>query len=65
MRKAQTRFLSVDLDIYSRSDLQPLLDALGRKVIVLHAGPVEGKRSYEAHVEAPTRDFGVLSRVTP
>ncbi len=51
MRKAKTRFLNVDLDIYSRSDLQPILDAFGRKVIVLHAGRVEGERGYEAHIE--------------
>jgi len=51
VRKAQTRYLNVDLDIYSRYDPQPLLDALGRKVIVLHAGRVEGKRGYEAHIE--------------
>jgi hypothetical protein len=46
-----TRFLNVDLDIYSRSNLQPILDALGREVVVLHAGRVVGKRTYEAHIE--------------
>lgn len=42
-------FRNVDLDIYSMSDLQPLVQALGDKVIDLFVGRV--KRTYEAHLE--------------
>jgi hypothetical protein len=45
----KTKFLNVDLDIFSKSDLQPLADAMGKKVIVLHVGRF--KRTYEAHLE--------------
>jgi hypothetical protein len=43
------RFLNVDLDIYSRSNLQPLVSALGKRVLVLHVGRI--KRAYCAHLE--------------
>jgi len=42
-------FVNVDLDIYSKKDLKPLVDALGRGVIDLYVGRV--KRTYEAHLE--------------
>jgi len=45
----ETHFLNVDLDIYSRSDLQPLVSAFGEKVDVLFLG--REKRSYSAHLE--------------
>jgi hypothetical protein len=35
-RSPATEFLNVDLDIYSRFDLQPLVKALGKKVIILY-----------------------------
>lgn len=44
-----TQLLNVDLDIYSRSDLQPLVTALGKKVFVLHVGRY--KRMYKAVLE--------------
>jgi hypothetical protein len=44
-----TQFLNVDLDIYSRSDLRPLIDGFGRKVTVMYAGKLKGK--YCAHLE--------------
>jgi hypothetical protein len=44
-----TRFLNVDLDIYSKFDLQPLVDAFGLKVIVLYVGRERGL--YSAHFE--------------
>ena len=50
----RTHFLNVDLDIYSRSDLRPLVATLGERVLVLFEGCI--KRTYRAHVE--------LSRVT-
>ena len=44
-----THFLNVDLDIYSRSNLEPLVAALGKRVFVLYVGC--HKRTYEAHLE--------------
>jgi len=46
---SDTHFLNVDLDIYSRSDLQPLVKHLGRKVHVLYVGRARAK--YSAHLE--------------
>jgi hypothetical protein len=42
-------FANVDLDIHSKSDLQPLVDGLGDEVIDLFVGRV--RRTYEAHLE--------------
>jgi len=44
-----THFIEVDLDIFSRVSLQPLVSALGEKVFVLHVGRY--KRTYCAHLE--------------
>lgn len=44
-----TRFLNVDLDLYSKSDLGPLVALLGRKVAVLYSGVDKGR--YRAHLE--------------
>jgi len=44
-----THFLNVDLDIFSRCDLQPLVTALGRKVFVLWTGRIGRTRC--AHLE--------------
>ena len=45
-----TRFLNVDLDIWSASPLDSLVRAFGRSVVVLHAGS-EGRKGYGAHLE--------------
>jgi hypothetical protein len=45
----ETTFLNVDLDVCSRWDLQPLLAALGQKILILYAG--RHGRSYKAHLE--------------
>jgi hypothetical protein len=45
----KTCFLNVDLDICSSSNLQPLVDALGKEVIEMFVGRV--RRTYEAHLE--------------
>jgi hypothetical protein len=67
-----TRFLSVDLDIYAKFDLKPLVDAFGPKVIVLYVGRERGL--YSAHLElnvqpktadAVIRGFTVLIRRLP
>ena len=44
-----TTFLNVDLDLYSRSNLEPLVAALGQRVFTLHLGR-EGQ-TYSAHLE--------------
>ena len=44
-----TRFLNVDLDIYSKRDLQALTTALGKNVIVLHVGRIG--RTHHARLE--------------
>ena len=73
-KKAQdAQFLNVDLDVYSRSDLQPFVDGFGKKVIALHVGR-EGRR-YSAHLElagfqkpsadSTIRAFCVLVRALP
>jgi hypothetical protein len=46
---SETRFLNVDLDIYSTCDLQPLINSLGRKVIALFVG--RERRRFCAHLE--------------
>lgn len=44
-----TQYLNVDLEIYSKHDLQPLVDRLGLKVTALYVGRDHGK--YSAHLE--------------
>ena len=44
-----THFLNVDLDVYSRSNLEPLVGALGKRVHVLYLG--RPRQTYEAHLE--------------
>jgi hypothetical protein len=44
-----SHFLNVDLDVYSRSNLELLVAALGKRVFVLFVG--RHKRTYEAHLE--------------
>lgn len=44
-----THFLNVDLDLFSKSNLQPLVTAMGNKVAVLHIGRYKG--TYRAHLE--------------
>lgn len=48
-RDKSTHFINVDLDIYSRSNLEPLVTALGKRVFVLYVG--RPRRTYEAHLE--------------
>jgi hypothetical protein len=45
----EMRFLNVDLDLISRSDLQPLVTALEPGVFALHVG--REKLTYSAHLE--------------
>ena len=44
-----TTFLNVDLDLYSRSNLQPLVAALGQRAFTLHVGR-EGQ-THSVHLE--------------
>jgi uncharacterized protein (DUF433 family) len=68
----ETQFLNVDLDIYSESDVQPLVDAFGKAVFALFAGRI--RRTYKATLEvnrltkdadAAIRVFCELIRVLP
>jgi hypothetical protein len=67
-----TTFLNVDLDLLSRSDLQPLVTVLGDKTYALHVG--RDKQTYRAHLElsktpqdpdAAIRNFAALIRTLP
>jgi hypothetical protein len=49
MKNSETTFLNVDLDMSAKSDLQPLVSALGRRVIPLYVG--RDRRRYVAHLE--------------
>src|SRR5947199_239815 len=49
LNSATTQFRNVDLDIDSNSDLQPLVTALGKKVIVLYVKRI--RRTHSAHLE--------------
>ena len=51
----ETTFINVDLDIVSRSPLEALVKAFGRRVFVLHVGGV-GRR-HEAHLELEGSHF--------
>jgi hypothetical protein len=51
-RLSDSEFLNVDLDVYSRSDLQPLVNSFGKKVIGLYVG--RERRRYAAHLELAT-----------
>ena len=45
----ESALANVDLDIYSKEDLRPLVDAFGDQVIEMWVGRV--RRTYEAHLE--------------
>ena len=47
--ESSTRFLNVDLDIWSKTPLERLVHAFGRQVIVLRAGKENGRHG--AHLE--------------
>src|SRR5262245_42478097 len=51
-KQEASKFLNVDLDIYSSSPLDSLVKTLGRQVITLYAGR-EGRR-HSAHLEMAT-----------
>ena len=67
------KYLNVDLDVYSRSDLQPLVNGFGKRVIALYVG--RERRRYSAHLElagfqrpsadATIRAFCTLVRALP
>jgi hypothetical protein len=47
-----THFLNVDLEIFSRARLDPIVDAFGEKVSVLH---VADSREFNVGIEAAAR----------
>jgi hypothetical protein len=52
----RTRFLNVDLDVWSKTPLDDLATGFGRQVMVLHVGR-EGRR-YGAHLELTGSGIG-------
>jgi hypothetical protein len=48
-KEATTEFLNIDLDLWSKSPLEPLVKAFGRKVLILRVG--KERREYSAHLE--------------
>jgi hypothetical protein len=67
-----TTFLNVDLDLLSRSNLQPLVTVLRHRTFALHVG--RDKHTYRAHLElseaprnpdAAIRSFAALIRTLP
>ncbi len=56
-----TQFPNVDLDIYSKHDLQPLVKCLGRRALVLYAGRERGK--FSAHLEVAKRALNADSTI--
>jgi len=68
-----TRFLNVDVDVWSRSSVQAVVDALGTKVFVHHVG-LEGNeygahfscaRSYDKDVDTLTHQLAGLVKKLP
>ena len=51
----ETRFLNVDVDVWSPSDLRPLVLALGRKIHVHYAGEERGE--YSTHFSLASAYF--------
>jgi hypothetical protein len=51
-----THFLNVDLDLHSKTDLEPLVSALGRKVLKLHVGRIGLTYCVHLEVERRTKD---------
>jgi hypothetical protein len=57
-------FLNVDLDIVSRKNLDPLIVAMGSRVVVLHHERVPGSRNYFLRVERNRATKGTPESVT-
>ena len=56
----RTTFLNVDLDIWSRAALEPLVEAFGGHVVVLRVGPENGRHG--AHLEHAKSGSGSVDR---
>ena len=69
MPRPSAELLNVDLDIESRWDLAPIIDALGEKVIVMHSGKIRGRHRASLELAGPlslerndpTPDKGILA----
>ena len=57
-----THFLNVDLDIYSKRDLQPLVKCFGRKVFALYIGREYGKFCVKLEVAKNVRTADAAMR---
>ncbi len=58
----ETQFLNVDLDIYSRSQLDSLAEALGNKVFVQYLGREKGRYSAHLSLSSNGKTVDVLIR---
>jgi len=54
-----TKYINVDLDIFSRVPLKELVDAMGEEAFVLYVGGERQK--YEAHVELASSHMGMTA----
>jgi hypothetical protein len=68
----ETQFLNVDLDIYSRSNLEPLVEALKGRLFIHYVGREKGRyaahlslSSYGQAVDALILDLGRLIKKLP
>jgi hypothetical protein len=55
----QTKYMNVDLDIFSHVPLKELVDAIGSEAIVLYVGGEQKK--YEAHLELASSRMGMTA----
>jgi hypothetical protein len=51
VKQNPTRFLNADLEIFSESPLQPLIDEIGERAFLLHGGPFSEEFPYMASYE--------------
>jgi hypothetical protein len=57
-----TQFPNVDLDIYSRSSLKPLVEYLGKRVLVLYEGRDRGRYVARLELSKPTKSADATVR---
>jgi hypothetical protein len=51
----ETEYRNVDLEIWSRSDLRPLVDAFGDRVTAIHVGRIKGRHFAGLELTAMTK----------
>lgn len=58
----ETEYLNVDLEIWARRDLQPLVDAFGDRVKALHVGRIKGRHFAGLELAAMTKTTDLTIR---